>query len=73
LATGVAVGSLGVSAQAPAPSAHFEAVRQKLELGGPVFVFMDMEDDLARIGRDLTKAVADVIGDDPDTQVFKQD
>lgn len=73
LASGLAIGSLDVAAQTPIPSAHFEAVRQKLDLGGPVFVFMDMEEDMVRIGRDLTKAVADVVGDDPDSQVFKQD
>ncbi|MFM8679714.1 MAG: hypothetical protein ACKOGH_08910 [Alphaproteobacteria bacterium] len=60
-------------AQAPSPGASFEAVRAQLQLGGPFFVYVDFEDQFAKLGRDLTQAVADVVGDDPDLRAYRQD
>ncbi|MBL8700727.1 MAG: hypothetical protein JNK67_20305 [Alphaproteobacteria bacterium] len=60
-------------AAAPAASANFDVVRKYLDIGGPLFVFMDVDGEAARIGRELTAAVAKAIGDDPDMAIFKQD
>ena len=60
-------------AQAPAPAASFEAVRAQLQVGGPFFVYVDFEDQFAKLGRDLTQAVADVVGADPDLRAYRQD
>ncbi|MBM3524510.1 MAG: hypothetical protein FJX57_16305, partial [Alphaproteobacteria bacterium] len=54
-------------------SANFEVVRRHLDLGGPLFVFMDVDGEGARIGRELAAAVAKVAGDDPDMALFRQD
>ena len=58
---------------AAAPGASFEAVRAQLQLGGPFFVYVDFEEQFAKLGRDLTQAVADVVGDDPELAPFRQD
>lgn len=59
---------------APAPAGgSFEAVRAQLQLGGPFFVYVDFEDQFAKLGRDLTQAVADVVGGDPDLAAYRQD
>jgi len=64
-------------AQPPAAAApaggSFEAVRTQLQLGGPFFVHVDFEDQFAKLGRDLTQAVADVVGDDPELAAYRQD
>lgn len=59
--------------QTVAPSPSFEAVRARLELGGPVFVFIDYEDQIAQIGRDVGKMIADLVADDPALAIFRQD
>jgi hypothetical protein len=62
------------AATAPAPAGgSFEAVRAQLQLGGPFFVHVDFEDQFAKLGRDLTQAVSDVVGDDPDLAPYRQD
>lgn len=59
---------------APTPAGgSFEAVRAQLQLGGPFFVYVDFEDQFAKLGRDLTQAVADVVGGDPDLATYRQD
>lgn len=68
----------GAIAAAPPPapaqtSANFEIVRRHLDIGGPLFVFMDVDGEGARIGRELTAAVARAAGDDPDMALFRQD
>jgi len=47
-------------AQAPPAggSPHFEAVRQRLALGGPLFVYVDLDGDVERIGRDVAASIA---------------
>lgn len=60
------------AAASPA-SANFEVVRKYLDIGGPLFLFMDVDGEAARIGRDLSAAVAKAIGDDPEMAIFKQD
>lgn len=61
-------------AQAPQPSAaNFEVVRKHLDMGGPVFVFMDVDGEAARIGRELSAAVAKAVGDDTELALLKQD
>jgi hypothetical protein len=61
------------SAQAPASSPHFETVRQRLELGGPLYVYVDVDGDVARIGRDVSESIASVVGNDPRGQYLKLD
>jgi hypothetical protein len=76
MAAGVAATALTaapLAAQTPPPSASFEAARQRLEIGGPVFAFMDFEDEVQRLGRDLTKIVGDIVGDDPELAIYRQD
>jgi hypothetical protein len=76
LCAGLAAAGLGVAplaAQTAPPSASFEAARQRLEIGGPVFAFMDFEDEVLRLGRDLTAIVAELVGDDPELAIYRQD
>ena len=76
LCAGLLAASLGaapLAAQTVPPSASFEAARQRLEIGGPVFAFMDFEDEVLRLGRDLTAIVADLVGDDPEFAIYRQD
>ncbi len=73
---GLAAAGLGaapLAAQTTPPSASFEAARQRLEIGGPVFAFMDFEDEVLRLGRDLTAIVAELVGDDPELAIYRQD
>ena len=55
------------------PVSSLEAVRARIDLGGSFFVFIDYEDQIARLGRDLTAAIADAVGDDPDLAILRQD
>lgn len=78
LGTGLAAAAFGATPLAaqtapPPPSASFEAARQRLEIGGPVFAFMDFEDEVLRLGRDLTAIVAELVGNDPDLAIYRQD
>jgi hypothetical protein len=61
------------SSQTVAPSPSFDAVRTRLELGGPLFVFIDYEDQIAQIGRDVSKMISDLVADDPALAIFRQD
>jgi hypothetical protein len=60
-------------AQQPRAASSLEAVRARIDLAAPFFVFMDYEDQLGRLGRELTTAVADAVGDDPDLALLRQD
>lgn len=55
------------------PASSFDVVRDRIEIGGPFLVFIDYEDQMARLGRDLTEAVANAIGDDPELAPLRQD
>ena len=75
IAAGIAASALTttpLAAQTTPQAASFEAARQRLEIGGPVFGFIDFEDEVIRLGRDLTRIVADIVGNDPelDTVTF---
>lgn len=59
--------------QAGGPPASLDAVRARIDLGGSFFVFIDYEDQIARLGRDLTTAIADAVGDDPELAILRQD
>ena len=61
------------SAPGARPSPHFEAVRQRLQLGGPLFVYVDIDGDVERIGRDVSASVAVTVGDAPAGAKLKQD
>ena len=79
LAIQLAAPAAHAQAQAPVAAApasaggSFEVVRAQLQLGGPFFVYVDFEDQFAKLGRDLTQAVADVVGGDPDLAAYRQD
>ncbi len=55
------------------PSPHFEAVRQRLAIGGPLFVYVDIDGDVERIGRDVGQSIAATVGDAPAGAKVKQD
>jgi hypothetical protein len=48
-------------------------VRPHLDLGGPLFVYVETEGEVDAIARRLTEAMAAAAGDEPEAQRFKQD
>jgi hypothetical protein len=59
--------------QAGMTASSLDAVRARIDLGGSFFVFIDYEDQIARLGRDLSAAIADAVGDDPELAILRQD
>ena len=55
------------------PGRHFEAVRRHLDLGGPLFVYVEVDGEIEALAKRLTEAIAAAAGDEPEAQRFKQD
>lgn len=57
----------------PTPSAHYDVVRQRLDVGGQFLVYLDIDGDVEKIGRDLTAMMHKIAGEGPDGALLRQD